>query len=100
MSANTLDFVQGLLSKNSHQQFVLELALARAGFRFVRRHPVAIVALAAAGVAVLALLGRSHARQGLDYGERRFRNGAAPSAREQQKEQGAPAISERGREGA
>jgi hypothetical protein len=64
MSADTLDLVQRILSRNSqHQQFALELALARAGFRFVRRHPVAAVALTAAGVAVLALFGRrSHAR--------------------------------------
>ena len=63
LATHALDVVQGMLSKDSHQSFYLQLALARAGFRFVRRHPIAAVALTAAGVAVLAMFGqRSHAR--------------------------------------
>jgi uncharacterized membrane protein YdfJ with MMPL/SSD domain len=61
-TANALDLVQGFLSKNPHQRFAIELALARAGFRFVRRHPVAALALTAAGIVALALSGRPHAR--------------------------------------
>jgi hypothetical protein len=62
LAAGALDLVQGILSKRSHRSFYLQLALARAGLSFARRHPAAAVALTVAGVAVLAMMGRTHAR--------------------------------------
>jgi hypothetical protein len=62
-AAETLHLVQDFLSKSPHGRYAMELALARVAFRFVRRHPMAALALTAAGVAAVTLLGqRSHAR--------------------------------------